>query len=267
MSFAPDGDRLALTLYHGLTVQQDIFLFDLVRGDYDPLTTDPHNDFHPHFSPDGQQIAFTSRRGGGADLYVVPSDKSRPAELLYANEYAKWTDSWLPDGTLLAFHQEHPETGWDVWTYAIGESEARPLLTERFNEGESAFSPDGLWIAYQSDEGGQNEVYVASFPGLGRRCKVSVDGGEKPQWASDGTELFFSKPLYGTQVAAMVVDVSNRDFCDSDPQPLFDGMDHYQWNVSPTGDFFVTVAPRDPPRLNLVLNWFEELTRLVPTGR
>ena len=178
MSFAPDGNRVALTLYHGPTVQQDIFVFDLVRGDYDVMTTDPHNDFHPLFSPDGSQIVFTSRRGGGADLYLIPSDKSGPAELLYASEYAKWANSWLPDGAVLSFNQEHPETGWDVWTYALGESEAQPLFSERFNEGASAFSPDGQWIAYQSDEGGQHEIYIAPYPGPGRRCKVSVGGVE-----------------------------------------------------------------------------------------
>ncbi len=143
VSIAPDETQLALTLYHGPTVNQDIFLFDVARGAYDILTTDPRNDFHPLFSPDGDSVVFGSTRSGQVDLYVVPADKSGPAKLFYANDYAKWANSWSPDGGLLAFTQEHPESGWDVWIYAPGESEARPLSTESYNEEDAQFSPDG----------------------------------------------------------------------------------------------------------------------------
>ena len=264
VSFSPDDARVAVTQYHGPTVQQDIFLFDLIQGDYDVVTTDPHNDFHPKFSPDGRQIVFSSTRSGQVDLYVVPADKSAPPALLFANDYAKWTTGWHPEGTLLAFGQEHPETGWDVWTYALGESEAHPLLTESLNEGDAVFSPDGRWLAYHSDEAGQYEVYVVPYPGPGSRCKVSAAGGEHPHWSLDGTRLFFSQGSSGDRVTAMVADVSSRDFCRTEPRALFDGLDSWRWNVSPTGDFFVTLEPRDPPRLNLVLDWVQELTERVP---
>ena len=247
-----------MTLYHGPRIQQDIFLFDLVRGGYDALTTDPHNDFHPLFSPDGRQIAFGSTRGGQLDLYVSPADKSSPAELLFENEYAKWATGWSPDSALLAFRQEHPETGWDVWIHSLGQSEAQPFLAEPFNELEAVFSPDGRWLAYQSDEAGQPEVYVVPYPGPGPRCKVSTTGGLDPRWGPDGTELFFR-----ARGVAMVADVADENFCDTQAAALFEGLDE-KWNVSPTGDFFITVAPREPPKMNLVLNWTEELKRLVP---
>ena len=86
-------------------------------------------------------------RRGPLDLYVVPADKSSPAQVLFANEYPKWPSSWSPDDKLLAFHQEHPETGYDIWIYSVEEGEAWAFRDEPFNEVFPDFSPDGQWLA------------------------------------------------------------------------------------------------------------------------
>jgi hypothetical protein len=90
---------------------------------------------------------------------------------------------------------------------------------------------------------------------------VSRSGGEEPRWSENGKELFFRQGS-----TAMAVSVSDRNFCRASPGALFEGLDPL-WDVSPNGDFFVTLALREPPRLHLVLNWFEELKRLVPMTR
>jgi Tol biopolymer transport system component len=270
LHLAPDGQRLALAMLQRPGVEPranreepDVYLYDLARGGFDRLTVDSDLDFWPVWTPDGRNVVFTSLRGGGGhfDLYTRPADKSGPAELLHANEYNKWAFSWSPDGRLLAFTQEQSGRGTDVWIYSTGEpNNPQPFLSGPFNEDGPAFSPDGRWLAYQSDEIGQFEIYVVPYPGPGPTCKVSASGGEFPRWSANGTELFYRQG--GT---AMVANVVDRNFCDTDPQPLFEGLEGWSWDVSPTGDFFVTVERREPPQLHLILNWAEELKRLVPT--
>jgi Tol biopolymer transport system component len=253
MRFSPDGRRLALATYDG---QQDVYIYDFTRNDFDRMTSDPHNDFFPVWTPDGRSLVFTSVRKGQLDLYMIPADKSRPEELLYANEFEKWPLSWSPDGKLLAFGEQRLETKNDIWIYSMEDKKARPFRAGMFNERYPEFSPDGRWLSYTSDELGRSEVYVVPYPGPGQTCKVSTSGGEAARWSADGTELFYQQGS-----TAMVVNVSGRDFCNAKPQELFDGLESYSWDVSPKGDFFVTLAPREPPRLFLVFNWFEDLRR------
>ena len=124
-SMSPNGQRLALSMRRGPgsearanVSQTDVYLYDLVRGVFDRVTLDPHGDWTPVWRPDGRDVVFSSVRGGPADLYVRPVDRSAPAALLYASEFDKWPSSWSPDGTLLAFEQQDPVTGWDTWIYS-----------------------------------------------------------------------------------------------------------------------------------------------------
>jgi Tol biopolymer transport system component len=256
MKLTPDARHLALTLWEG---QQDVFVYDLLRDDFDRISVDPHNDFYPTWTPDGRKLVYTSVRRGQLDLYMSPADKSAPEELLYANDYPKWAQSWSPDGKLLAFQEQHPNTGQDIWIYSINDKKAQPFRNASFNEWFPEFSPDGKWLAYTADELGHYEIYVVPFPGPGATCKVSTLGGEEPHWSADGKELFYRQGS-----TAMAVNVSNRNFCNTAPVKLFEGLEPISWGASPKGDFFVTLESREPPRLHMVLNWFEELKRLVP---
>jgi serine/threonine protein kinase/WD40 repeat protein len=261
MRLSRDGRRLAVSLYDG---QQDVFIYDVFRGDFDRITFDPHNDFNPRWSSDGRNLVFSSVRRGQLDLYVGPADKSSPEQLLYASDYPKWASSWSRDGKVLAFNEQRPETGMNIWMYSMDEKKARPFRNAAFNEWSPDFSPDGRSVAYASDELGRLEIYVVPYPAPGPTCKVSASGGSEPRWSEDGKELFYRQ---GT--TAMVVDVANRNFCNATPRALFDGLDDSgdSWDVSPKGDFFMTLEPRESPRLHLVLNWFEELKRLVPVAK
>ena len=246
----------------GQVGQADIFLFDLSQRALEALVVDPANDFTPIWSNAGDRIAFASVRNGPIDLYMTPTDGSGPAEPIFQNEHAKWPSSWSPDDELLAFHQEQPETGFDIWLYSVEDGDVSLLRGEPFNELYPEFSPTGSWLAYQADDSGEYEVYVVPFPGQGPRCKVSTSGGEDPRWTGDGSELF-----YRNGTTALVVSAASLSGCATQPpqpQELFDGLDQDLWDVHPGGESFVTLEPLPQPRLRLVQNFFEELRQMVP---
>ena len=145
---------------------------------------------------------------------------------------------------------------------------ARELLVTPFDELDPRVSLDGRWLAYTSGRTGQDQVYVRPFPADGQAIAVSVDGGTGPRWAAGTSELFFRN---GPRM--MVTDVrTDGDFVVSDPRMLFEGSydasDVVNYDVSSDGQQFVMIEtdPQgDGRRLELVLNWFNELERLVPT--
>ncbi len=144
------------------------------------------------------------------------------------------------------------------------------FLTTNATERWAMFSPDGQWMAYESDKSGQTEVYLRPYPGPGEEQQVSTDGGGEPRWLPDGRELF-----YRTQ-AGEVLSVSVQTTPSVElgtPQLLFEvpNMGHSRngsFDVHPDGERFVVVrnvgTDSSTTQINVVLNWFEELTRLVP---
>jgi Tol biopolymer transport system component len=140
-----------------------------------------------------------------------------------------------------------------------GPSRSRAIL-----EREARFSPDGRWVAYQSDESGRLEVYAQPFPGPVGKWRVSADGGAWPCWSRDGRELFY---YFGNKM--MAVDVKTGPvFAAGTPRLLFEGQFSSRYDISPDGRRFLMIQPVEPPqpatRIELVLNWFEELKRLPP---
>ena len=111
-----------------------------------------------------------------------------------AREHSQFLGSWSPDGSELVFGEEHPETGRDMWLFNLADPTVpTPLLTTAANENQAAFSPDGRWLAYTSDETGRDEVYVMAMPSTGRRQAITGDGGSEPQWSPDGRQLYFRR--------------------------------------------------------------------------
>lgn len=161
----------------------------------------------------------------------------------------------------------------DIWILDMTDRRVSPFLQTATSEGSAAFSPDGQWIAYRSNVSGRDEVYVRPFGSAGREYQISTDGGSQPMWHRNGRELF-----YRVGERMMRVQVSYDDgFAASGPEPLFerpydslDAIGRPAYDVAPDGQRFLVVKSDDDPRagtrLNLVLNWFEELRRLVPGG-
>jgi Tol biopolymer transport system component len=192
--------------------------------------------------------------------------------VILAKEYSQWPLSWSPDGTLLTYVEFHPSGGYDIWVLPLeGEREPRPILQTSFGERSPTFSPDGGWIAYQSDESGRNEVYVQPFPGPGTRMQISTDGGNHPVWSAGGGQLFY---LNGRNM--MAVDVETQpEFRAGTPRLLFERShvssgNRRNYDVAPDGQRFVMIQQQElseQAQIHVILNWSDELKQLVPTGK
>ena len=266
---SPDGQRLAVQI--GPAGNSDIWIYHIPRETLTRLTFEGGN--IPRWMPDGKRVAFGSRRAGGPEnLFWKPADGSGPAEQLMESERVQLPSSWSPDGQVLAFEEFHPTTEIDIWVLPLqGERKPRPFLQTRFIERAAVFSPDGHWLAYVSNESGRNEVYVQPYPGPGGKWQISNEGGNEPLWAKNGRELFYRD---GDKMMAVPV-TTQPNFRAGTPTLLFEGQYHNDFNwsppnydVTPDGQRFLMIQPGEQEaatQINVVLNWFEELKRLVPT--
>jgi Tol biopolymer transport system component len=171
--------------------------------------------------------------------------------------------SWAPDGSALTFHERKPSGERDIWIVSPGSAPV-PFLLTPFDERSPRFSPDGKWLAYVSDESGRSDVYVQPFPGPGAKWLVSTDGGTDPVWSRDGRELFYRR---GDDLMAVTVALQG-DFSPGRPRRLFEARfdpadNGPNYDVSRDGAWFVMTRSDEgavPGELNLVLNWFGEVT-------
>jgi eukaryotic-like serine/threonine-protein kinase len=264
---SPDGLHVAVVIA-GSTY--DIWLYDVARDTLTRLTFGG-DDNYPVWSPDGKRIAFNSTRDGPANLYLTAADGSGTVERLTASEYSQYPGSWSPDGKFLAYTEEaHPHTGDDIWLLPLqGDRKPQPLLQTPFDEWQPRFSPDGRWLAYASNESGSAEVYVQPFPSLGAKWKISTDGGIEPLWAPTGRELFYRN---GDKMMAVSLE-TRPAFAVSKSRLVFEApyahisSDIPNYDVAPDGQQFLMVQENRQKatvtKLNVVLNWFEELKQHV----
>ena len=197
-----------------------------------------------------------------SNIYWQLADGSAPAERLSSSENTQNPSSWSPDGKVLAYDEEAPETARDIWVASPQENkDPQPFLKTGFDEGNPSFSPNGRWLAYDSDESGRPEVYVRSFPEVAAKQQISTGGGFAV-WSRDGTEIFYQS---GDKV--MAVDVHPADMRLGKPRLLFELENAYSsFDVSLDGRFLMTIGSEPSiTHLTLVQNWFQELERLVPT--
>ena len=183
--------------------------------------------------------------------------------------------SWSPDGQLLAFSRSGPTTGSDIWVLNLkGERKPQPFLQTPANESGGMFSPDGRWLAYESDESARWEVYVQPFPGPGGKVQISTEGGVEPVWARNGRELFYRN---GDKMIVAAVE-TKPTFAAAKPKLLFER--HYEastppvlanYDVSLDGQRFLMIKAGEQEssatQLHVVLNWSDELSRLAPAGK
>jgi len=261
-SLSPDGRRLAVTKFERGDYQ--IWVHEIGGERMTRLTFESSN-FNPVWTPDGDWLSFQSYRNGPFNIFHIPVDRSRPEAALLTGPFDQSPDSWSLDGKTLLFTVSDPETRSDVWLLSTDDKgNPQPLIRTKANEERPRFHPSGKWIAYQSDESGRDEVFVTPFPGAGTVIPISTQGGDFPRWSRDGRELF-----YRSHDSMMVVDIQTTPrFQASTPRVLFEDK-HERYDVAPDGRFVMIVSdPSDvPERLVMVFNWFEELKRLVPTGK
>jgi eukaryotic-like serine/threonine-protein kinase len=286
---SPDGARLAIgILDQGNT---EIWIWDFARETLRRLTFAPGMDGLPVWTPDSRRIIFMSDRMGVLNLYSQSADGGGIVERLTTSAAPQWPTAITPNGRWLVGFTR-PATTSDVVFFpltdsatrpgsapasSIGSSPTEPLADAQFNGSLAEFSPDGRYLAYQSDESGRMEVYVRPFPHVDRsRWQISTDGGSRPVWARSGRELFYLDE--SSALTGIPVRTSGSTFLPGSPTKLFttryvepNPARHY--DVSPDGRRFLMIknsAEGDPnatpASMVVVEHWFEELKRRVPTN-
>jgi Tol biopolymer transport system component len=263
---SPDGSRIAVDIRAANSLG-DVWMFPLGRPGGTRLTAAAGRDFGAQWTPDGQELVFSSERPT-YDLYRRAADASRPEEPLLTGAYDHYVGTTSRDGQLLAYQLSIPG-GSEIWTVHLqGDTAPSRYLANGFNLAHPAISPDGRWMAYDSDESGRVEVFIQSFPDpRRRRWKVSPVQGSEPMWTRGGREL-----VYRSADSVMVVAVDLQAGTSTLPRLLFAGPypDNPGWtrprsyDVSADGERFLMTrlpANRASPKIAVVLNWFEELKR------
>jgi serine/threonine protein kinase len=263
---SPDGKQLVVTIY-----EEDRFRVwvsdDLDRGTMVPLPFEANNAF-AIWAPDGKHVVFSSSSDVPVSysLFRMPTDESGDAERLLKSSHPLFATSFSPDGKTLAFSELNQY--WDVWLLNIGDVEPHPLLDASYNEAGAMFSPNGGWLAYVSDETGQDEVYVRAYPGPEGKRQISNDGGSEPVWARNGRELF-----YRHQDWLMAVGIETEpEFKVGKPKLLFpapfaeSGFHLPNFDVTRAERFIMIQSKMETAasRLIVVLNWFQDLKDRVP---
>ena len=266
-ALSPDGGQLAMTVRTG---NRDIWIYDLERGQLRRATFDPGLDAYPLWTRDGQRIAFSSARDGIRNLFWRAADGTGEVERLTESENIQSPWTWSPDGQTLIFQQEI-DANWGIYAHAMDAGESEPLIQSPGLDGAAQVSTDGRWMAFMSS----GAVWVQPFPNLNDGRWQITDDGNLPKWSPDGQKLYFRRSRPPMMMAVSITSGSPVEW--ETPQPLF-AFDYYltpgspSYDVSPQDGRFLmikeaeaTVEDSLTPDLVVVLHWFDELQRLVPT--
>ena len=257
---ASDGRRTVVT------AAGDLWIQDNARATFTRLTSEQTvGNAFPVWTPDGTRVLFRTLTG----LYWTAADGSGQPQAIAGSLSGDLPCAVSTDGDTLAFMRQNAQTSRDIYVLSLrGQSLPRPVVNTPAYDGGAQFSPDGHWMVYASDESGQMQVYLRPFPGPDRRWQVSTEGGTQPVWSRNGKEIFYR---VGNQMIAVDVAVG-ADVTLSQPRQLFEQRYVFQnislanYDVSPDGQRFVMVKDEaGSGRLNVVLNWTEELKRRSPT--
>ena len=277
---SPDGNRVALS---SIDQENDLWIWDLGRTRLTRLTLDPGIDQFPVWTPDGRRIVFSSARAGESlNLWWQAADGTGIAERLTTSNNQQLVTGITPDGAAVVFTEATPTMGFDLMRLAIdGTRRVTPLLQTKFDERNGIVSPDGRWLAYESNSSGPSgrfEIYVRPFPNVGGgQWQVSTAGGTRPLWARSGKELFYVGA--DGSLLRVPVEVRGATWDAGTPMKLLerryypgDGTSGGRaYDVSPDGQHFLMIkalgtdASAASPALIVVQHWDEELKRLAPT--
>ena len=189
IALAPDGRRIATSRTAGT---QDVWVIDVNRGVPTRFTFNPGSDNAPAWSSDGQRVVFRSNRNGAYDLFEKPASGAGDEQPLLATPDTKIAYDSSADGRFLLYGTLNARTGADILALPLtGDRKPFPVVQTSFAEDSAQFSPDGQWIAYESNESGRFEIYAQAFPTANGKWQVSTGGGTYPRWHPGGKELFY----------------------------------------------------------------------------
>ena len=258
---SPDGRRGAFTVRNPGSA--DVWMIELNSGETERLTFDPAEDEYPVWSPDGKSVAYSSAQTGSTRRIFIKSFESGAQPRLVRTwprhlHVTSWSGRWL------AVIDYTTASATDIWAISLDGKDPIAVANGPATEIGGRFSPDGRWIVYASNESGRSEIYVVSFPGLVSRRQVSSDGGMSPEWDSQGRTLYY---LQNGNLVAHEVNTAG-EFTKGRAQRLFT-TEAVGFQVATGGRFWLmepNSQPADSP-LYVIVNWFEELKRLVPVRK
>jgi serine/threonine-protein kinase len=274
---SPDGKLLALDIRDQ---ENDVWVWDFARETLTPVTSDAGIDQAPVWMPNGKRLVFSSQAGGTVgSLFSQAVDGTGKAEPLTKSRTFQRPSDVLPDGTRVLFSSfagpSATVIGADVMMVTLEDRRVEPLVQSPRVERNGVISPDGRWLAYESDDSGQFQIVVRGFPDVNAwKTQVSTGGGTEPRWRRNSQELFYlapdgslmSVPLErgtawrgGTPIKMFSVAYRRGEITNSQ-----------SYDVSPDGQRFLMIkegsgAGQTQPTIEVVQNWFQELKRLVPT--
>ncbi len=268
-----DGTRIVVDVSGD---NRDLYVWDVARRSLSRLTEHPAEDFFGAWGPNGQVVYFTSNRSGAFNVYSRRADGTGTVQPVLESDGTQMLNGLTPDGRQLLVSQRQGALDFDLATIPmVGATTADVILATNNNESMAAVSPDGRWVAYQSDVSGEFEVYVGPFPEADqRRWKVSIDGGLHPHWSEDGSQLFYRVPSGDIVGASVTLGPGFEVGSTRQLVPHIDGLfsaraGGRRHDRSPIDGRFLVTKPVVEERGNgiiVVLNWMSGLESRVPTG-
>jgi serine/threonine-protein kinase len=265
---SPDGSRIVVDIREATT---GLSIWNVETGNLMPLTNG--GDQYPIWTPDGHRIVFGRSTGGNFSLYSLPADGTGAADRLTHTEFSEYPETFAPDGSLV-IQEARQNTNRDLLRLRLDaksdKNALETLIDTAGTDSNATVSPDGHWMAYQTNFAGHDDIYVQSFPDpkQGRKL-LSTAGGTRPLWSRTGKEIFYIDPTGGFISVAVLQ--TAQGFAFGKPQKLFDA--HWLYTTTPgrpydsiDGQRFVMVKDTGttdpnatPASLVVVTNWLEEL--------
>jgi len=266
VALSADGGRIAMGIND--PGKSAIWTYDLAQQTVSRLTFDGTLVWRPLWSPDGSEVAYASDRGNQAKLraiWIQRSDGSGQPRLLVGSERHAQEVTWSADGSSIAFREGFTDgtTNRDIFVFQVGNDTTRhPFVATPADEQNPKLSPNGKWLAYNSNQSGSYEIYVQPFPEGAGRWQVSSGGGSEPLWSRDGTELFYRDP---EQNLVAVPVLPGATFATGPRRTLFSALRYYSdgnattYDITPDGRRFLMIKRPVDQELVVVINWIEEL--------